>query len=71
VPSIVIRDVPEVLHRMLKDRARRNHRSLTKEVVAILEESLGGKRRALPPPVPLKRPLTEEVVEEGRREGRA
>ncbi len=56
---------------MLKDRARRNHRSLTKEVMAILEESLAGKRRALPPPVPLKRRLTKEVVEEGRREGRA
>jgi plasmid stability protein len=35
--ALVIKNLPESLHRRLKARARRNHRSLTKEAIAILE----------------------------------
>lgn len=35
--ALVIKNLPEDLHQRLKLRARRNHRSLTKEAIAILE----------------------------------
>lgn len=35
--ALVIKNLPEALHHRLKARARRNHRSLTREAIAILE----------------------------------
>ena len=37
--TITIRDLPEDLHLMLKQRARRNRRSLNQEVIAELAEA--------------------------------
>ena len=39
---LVIKNLPEALHLRLKARAKRNHRSLTKEAIAILEAGTGG-----------------------------
>lgn len=38
--SITLKDIPESLHRALKQRARLNHRSLNKEVLATIEGAL-------------------------------
>jgi len=38
--TIVIRDLPDDLHERLKAQAKRNHRSLTKEAVALIERQL-------------------------------
>jgi plasmid stability protein len=38
MPTITIRDLPEHLHLILKQRARRNRRSLNQEVIAELAE---------------------------------
>jgi plasmid stability protein len=42
--NLNIKDVPEKLHRRLKARARRNRRSLNREVIALLEEATGPQR---------------------------
>ena len=38
--SLSIRDVPETLAQRLKERAKRNHRSIQGELLSILEETL-------------------------------
>jgi len=40
--SITLKDIPEHLHRALKQRARLHHRSLNKEVLATIEGALHG-----------------------------
>jgi plasmid stability protein len=35
--SLVIKNLPDELHRQLKSRAKHNHRSMTREAIAILE----------------------------------
>jgi plasmid stability protein len=34
-----LRDIPEPLHQWLQNRARANHRSLNREVIALLDEA--------------------------------
>lgn len=70
--SILIKNVPVDLHRRLKEQAVQHHRSLNKEVIALLETALMGRGEGeLPPPVKLKKPLSRDVLEAGRRGGRA
>lgn len=58
--TIVVKNFPEDLHERLKERAERNHRSMTGEVIHLLSISLDGEasptmpRRPLPPPVALR-----------------
>jgi plasmid stability protein len=35
--TVTVKDLPEKLHRQLKARARRHHRSLNSEIIALLE----------------------------------
>lgn len=70
--SVLLKNVPEDLHRRLKEHAVRHHRSLNKEVIALLEGALGEPApQPLPAPMPLKRRLTQAVLGRARREGRA
>ena len=39
MPTITVKDIPRNLHRELKKRAKVNHRSLNREVIATLESS--------------------------------
>ena len=48
MPGFVIKELPEELHRKLKEQAARHHRSMTKEVLAVLEQA---PRPKPPPPV--------------------
>jgi plasmid stability protein len=43
--SITLKDIPESLHRTLKQRAKLHHRSLNKEVLATIEGALYGAMR--------------------------
>ena len=56
--TIVVKNFPDDLHGRLKERAQRNHRSMTKEVVHLIAAGLGGElpplRRPLSPPVALR-----------------
>lgn len=71
--TIVVKNFPEHLHAQLKQRAAQNHRSMTKEVVHLVESGLGGAAfpRPLPPPVKLRsgRMLTAAEIETAIADG--
>lgn len=75
--GLLIKNLPKKLHDQLKERAVRNHRSLTKEALAILEDALLSDR---PRPsleeidrwrVRGAKPLTDRLLRRARTEGRA
>ncbi|NLF38237.1 Arc family DNA-binding protein [bacterium] len=53
--ALLIKNLPAELHESLRARALRNHRSMNKEVLTILERALG---EAEPPVSPLGRVKT-------------
>jgi len=74
MPTIVVKNVPEALHARLKAQAERNRRSVTKELLTLIESGTAAKRVApvLPPPIKLKGgPLTDEDLYAWRNDGRA
>lgn len=70
MPTLVIRDVSPEVHRLLKERAGRHHRSLSKEVITILEESVIPSGGTLPPLVKGAFPVTGAWLDDARRAGR-
>jgi plasmid stability protein len=79
MPTITLKNLPRDLHRELKNRARANHRSLNKEVIATLriatakaipieaaalEESIRYARSLF------RRPITARQIDAWKREGR-
>ena len=71
--TIIIRDLPDDLHERLKAQAKRNHRSLTKEAIALIERHLAQPRPIpeLPPPLRLKAgPVTITQIEAAISKGR-
>ena len=40
MPTIVIKNLPDSLHLKLKERSKRHHRSVTKEVIAMIETAV-------------------------------
>ena len=71
--TLVIKNLPEHLHAALKSQAQRNHRSLNKEAVALIEQAIAAPRMApqLSPPLKLRsgRMLTMEDIEAAIKEG--
>ena len=73
VGTLVVKNLPEELHEKLKRQAKRNHRSVTKEVVHLIEAGVAAKRPKfrLSPPLKLKGgPFTIEEIEAAIAEGR-
>jgi hypothetical protein len=74
MPGLLIRDVPDNIHKKLKERAARNRRSLTKEALVILETALSETEttEGAEPPTPYKGRfrLTDEWIEQAKQEGR-
>jgi len=71
MPSLVIKKLPEELHRSLKEQAARNHRSMTREAVAILSQGLDREAPAkLPKPYKGAFPLTNDFINTAKHEGR-
>ena len=72
MPGLVIKDLPAKLHRKLKEQAIRHHRSMTKEVLAVLERALSEADRSqeIPPPFKGRFALTDEFIDQARRAGR-
>jgi hypothetical protein len=74
MPDLLIRDLPDSLHRKLKERAAKNRRSLTKETVVVLEMALSGTRTIEGPEPPTPHQghflLTDEWIDQAKREGR-
>jgi plasmid stability protein len=73
MPGLAIKRLPPNLHRQLKRRAARNHRSMTKELLAVLEQALGGEvpPSAEPPPFRGRFPLTDRFLDKAKRADRA
>lgn len=72
MPDILIKDVPSPLHRKLKEVAARHRRSMTRQALVLLEESLheAAEPVRLPRPFKGRFPLTQKLIDEGRRVGR-
>jgi hypothetical protein len=77
MPTLVVKNLPEPLHERLKAQAQEHHRSMTKEVVALIEQGLlaprskSARARPLPPLVRLSTgPVTTEWIEAAIAEGR-
>lgn len=71
MPSLILRDLPEEVHKRLRDRAQRHHRSMTKEAVSILErELIASDPVELPPVVATSRPIPSNLIDEAIEEGR-
>ena len=73
MPGLVIKDLPETLHRKLKEQAARHHRSMTREALALLEQGLGEYRVSpeAPPPFKGRIALTGSMIDKAKRSGRA
>lgn len=70
--GVVIKNMPPLLHQRLKDDAIQNHRSMTKHIIALLEDSLDERRKyAVPRPVKTRYPIPPEFIDWAKREGRA
>lgn len=61
MPNVTLRDVPAELHSWLKQRAVSRHRSVNKEVIALLEEVRGDAASPAP------RASARDILEIGRR----
>jgi len=71
MPSLILRDLPEEVHRRLRDRAQRHHRSMTREAVSILErELLASGPVKLPPVVHAAQPIPTDEIDRAIEEGR-
>ena len=70
--AVIVRDLPEELHGLLKEDARQHHRSMSKHIVAILEDALSERRKSvLPKPLKTSHRVTPEFIDWAKREGRA
>jgi len=69
--ALLIKQLPEALHRRLKAEAVLHRRSMAKEVLFLLERGLAGA--IPPPPVPVKGrfPITAAWLSKAVRQGRA
>jgi plasmid stability protein len=72
MPGLVIKDLPAKLHRKLKQRAARHHRSMTMEALVVLERALSEEEPPpeVPPPFRGRFTLTDKFIARARREGR-
>lgn len=59
LPTMTLRDLPDDLHEWLKRQAEAHHRSVNKEVIALLESLRTRPQRALTPDE--KRARIEEI----------
>ncbi len=73
MPGLLIKDLPSELHRKLKEQAARNHRSMTKEALVLLQQALEPTPgvRELPPPYRGQVRLTDDLIDEAKRQGRS
>ncbi len=70
--DILIRNVPETMKQKLKIRAEKHHRSVSKEIYAILEESIieTYQVRETPKPYKGKFKVTDEFISAAKNKNR-
>jgi len=69
--ALLIKNMPPPLHDRLRQRAAAHHRSMNREVIAILERELEKPEAAeLPPPVKTLKPINHEEIVQIIRDAR-
>lgn len=69
--ALLIKNIPPPLHERLRQRAAAHHRSMNREVIAILERELAiPVTSELPPPVRTLKPIDHEWVVQVIRDAR-
>lgn len=79
MPTLTIKKVPEELYERLKERAARHRRSMNSEAIVLLEQALMPSRRSAEEVIAKAEALNREIgkrfdpelIEKGKREGRA
>lgn len=81
MPTLYVENVPDEIYKALRERARKNHKSMAAEVISLLEDSVPtakelkrrrkvfdelAKLRATPPLTPGPSPSAEEMIREDR-----
>ena len=69
--SLLIKNLPEKLHKKLKEQAKRHRRSMMQEAITILEQILLREPSLTADPVTGNEPLTQDILSKAIREGRA
>ena len=63
MPAVIVRDMPVGMHRRLKSAAVQHHRSMNREVLAILEQALEfSDVGRLPPPAKTLKPIAGDLI---------
>lgn len=71
MPAFLVKDLPPGLHERLRQEATRHHRSMNREVIAILEKELSAVRLSeLPPPVKPLVPVDGRWIADAIRKAR-
>lgn len=71
MPALLIKDVPPELHARLKREAARNHRSMNRHALVLLEQAINlSAAPEFPVPVKGKFLLTDKWLKAAKREGR-
>ena len=70
--DILIRNIPKDMQAKLKDRAKQHHRSMVKEIYAILEESLKANEAVKESPTPYQGSfqITNKFIDDAKRSNR-
>ncbi|MEX0828585.1 MAG: Arc family DNA-binding protein [Haliea sp.] len=69
--SLVIKNLPDEVHKKLKRQAARHHRSMTGEAIMILSRGVSVlPSDEVPAPYEGRFPLTDEFIEAAKDEGR-
>ena len=70
--AIIIRNIPSYLHRRLRIEAENHHRSMNREVIAILEKKLAETNplALIPHPVKGKKSVSPEWIAQNIRKAR-
>jgi len=69
--ALLIKNIPPPLHDRRRQRAAAHHRSMNREVIAILEQELNRTATTeLPPPVKTLKPISHEDIVQMIRDAR-
>ena len=69
--SLLLKNIPESLHKKLKEQARKHRRSMIQEAIILLEESLSLTPQTFPNPVKGKKVITQDIITTAIQDGRS
>ena len=68
--SLLIRNIPDILHERLKQEAKKHRRSMMQEAIIILEESLSLYPGSFPAPIKGEKLISQEINTAAIQNGR-